>query len=748
MKRICLVLLRPLVLFCPRLPSMLGPAAMTVGLLATALAWESPSKLGIVSSAAAADHRFEQLKDLDGFFPFSPPETREAWEARREQVRRRVLVAEGLWPPPTKNPLQAVIHGTIDVDDPLTPGGGYTVSKVFFESLPGFFVTGNLYRPRMIEGTAPGVLFSHGHHKDARLTIFPESTVRREISEGQERFERGGVSLYQSMCVQLARMGCVVWQWDMLGDSDSQQLSRDLVHGFATERPEMNDPQAFGLFSPQAESRLITAMGLQTWNAVRSLDFLLSLPEVDPSRVAMTGSSGGGTQTMLLAAVDDRLALSFPVVMVSTSMQGGCTCENASLLRIGTGNVELAALFAPKPQGMNTADDWTKELATKGFPDLQKVYGLFDVGDRLMLLRGEHFPHNYNAVTRSAFQTFLSRHFGLGFPEPVLEHDYQPLSPEQLSVWNEEHPAPPAADPDFEQRLVTDLAADIEQQVHEAAATEAGIDEVLRPALETILDRSFAAAGSVRWEMASKDHTPGLVRMAGVLRNETHDEEVPVTWLYPDDAQGNAWKGSVVIWLDGQGQSAADEPDAAIATLVAAGTAVVTADLYHRRDQSLDDVGRLQQRKVKNPRDYAGYTFGYNDPAFVRSVHDVLTILAFLKNTQVEGHPSPSQIALAGFDDAAAVALAARISAGEAIDRAAVDTDGFRFAALNDWRHPLFLPGAVRYLDVPGLVAAGRGPLWLAGETADALLPPSRKQHITLIEHDPSRADAAAWLAP
>jgi hypothetical protein len=243
--------------------------------------------------ARAADSRLEPLKDLNGYFPFTPPASREAWETRREQVRRRVLVAEGLWPPPTKNPLNAVIHGTIDVPDPIAPGGGYTVSKVYFESLPGFFVTGNLYKPMKIEGKVPGVLFSHGHHKDARLAIFPESTVRREISEGQERFERGGVSLYQSMCVQLARMGCVVWQWDMLGDSDSQQLSRELVHGFAKERPEMNDAENFGLFSPQAESRLITAMGLQTWNAVRSLDFLLSLPEVDGDRVAMTGSSGG-----------------------------------------------------------------------------------------------------------------------------------------------------------------------------------------------------------------------------------------------------------------------------------------------------------------------------------------------------------------------------------------------------------------------------------------------------------------------
>jgi hypothetical protein len=244
----------------------------------------------------------------------------------------------------------------------------------------------------------------------------------------------------------------------------------------------MNRPDRWGLFSPQAESRLQSVMGLQTWNSIRSLDFLLSLPEVDPDRVAMTGSSGGGTQTMLLAALDDRLALAYPVVMVSTSMQGGCTCENASLLRIGTGNVEFAALFAPKPQGMNTADDWTREMATKGFPDLEQLYEMLGAQDRVRLFRAEHFPHNYNAVNRSAFQSFLNRQFRLGFPEPVIEHDYEPLSAEQLSVWNASHPAPAAADPEFERSLLANLARDIDGQVRAATATREGIETLLEPA--------------------------------------------------------------------------------------------------------------------------------------------------------------------------------------------------------------------------------------------------------------------------
>ncbi len=696
----------------------------------------------------ADDVRFAAPKDLNGFFPFTPPASIDAWNQRADDVRRRVLVSQGLWPPPTKSPLDPVIHGTITIADEAAPGGGYTISKVAFESLPGFFVTGNLYRPQEASGKRPGVLFAHGHKKDARLALDSPEHVRREIAAGAERFEQAGRSRYQAMCVQLVRMGCVVWQWDMLGDSDSRQLSRDLVHGFAKQRPDMNQAEGWGLFSPQAENRLQNVMGLQTWNSIRSLDFLLSLPDVDPERVAMTGSSGGGTQTMMLAAVEDRLALSYPVVMVSTSMQGGCTCENASLLRIGTGNVELAALFAPRPQGMNTADDWTREMATKGFPDLQKLYGMLAATDRVTLLRGEHFPHNYNAVTRSGFYTFLNRQFRLGFPEPVIERDYVPIPPEQLSVWDESHPAPPVADPAFERQLLANLAADVERQVREAATTRNGVQKLLQPAFEVLIGRSFDSAGSVAWHLGDKRHESDTVtRMDGILANTIHGEEVPVTWLYPA-----SWTGDVVIWLDTPGRSvlATEQRPAEIAGLVARGTAVVAADLFHAREAARVGASPPRQRTVDTPREFAGYTFGYNDPAFSRSVHDILTILSFLRNTEVPGHPKPARVLLAGFGDTAPVTLAARIVAGSGIDRSAVDTQGFRFARLDDWRHPLFLPGAVRYLDVPGLVAAGTSKLRLRGETAETLLPISRDEltggSVGLDEAAEGRASLVRWL--
>ena len=666
------------------------------------------------------DVRLGDLIDLNGSFPFHPPATREAWEARAEHVRRRILVSQGLWPMPEKTPLHPSIHGTIERD-------GYTISKVAFESAPGFFVTGNLYRPVNPQGKVPGVLFAHGHWKDARLSEQPAEKLRAEIAAGEERFEQGGRSRFQSLCVQLARMGCVVWQWDMLGNSDSQQLSQELVHGFQQQRPEMNTPARWGLYSPRAESHLQSVMGLQTLNAIRSLDFLLSLPEVDPTRIAATGSSGGGTQTMILAAIDDRVQISFPVVMVSTSMQGGCTCENSSLLRIGTGNVEFAALFAPKPQGMNTANDWTRELATKGFPDLQQAYALFGAGDNVVLHRGEHFPHNYNAVTRSAFYTFLNRQFRLGFPEPVIERDYTPLSRDLLTVWDAAHPAPQAADPEFERSLLAWLTADAARQLRDQAATPEGLRQFVWPAVATIIGREYDQAGDVEWRLDQKDARPDHVRMAGVLRNTTYGEEVPVVWLYP-----RHWSGRVVVWLDKPGAAAAgaaiDALPPPLDRLVAEGAAVVTADLLLWRDGATEPgktepgdplTPRPRQRMVKNPREFAGYTFGYNSPLFCQSVHDVLTIVRFLRTTTVGSHPHPDAVVVAGFADAGPIVLAARAVCGEAIDRAAASTDGFRFEAVNDYRDPMFLPGGAKYLDLPGMIALGAPhPLWLADDGA------------------------------
>src|SRR4029450_11789206 len=137
--------------------------------------------------------------------------------------------------------------------------------------------------------------------------------------------------------VHLARLGVVTYLFDMVGYADSVQISRAVAHDFSAARPHMETADAWGFFSPQAELRLQTIMGLQAWNAIRALDYLASRDDVDTRRIGVTGESGGGTQTFILGALDDRPAALFPAVMVSTEMQGGCTCENASYLRLEIG---------------------------------------------------------------------------------------------------------------------------------------------------------------------------------------------------------------------------------------------------------------------------------------------------------------------------------------------------------------------------------------------------------------------------
>ena len=294
-----------------------------------------PAPRALPEGSLPADSRLDELKDLNGYFPFHPPKSPEEWTLQSARIRHDLKVAVGLFPEPVRNPLNSVIHGRID-------GGDFTAEKVYFETRPGYFLTGTLYRPKRITGKIPGVLCPHGHWNEARFYDCGETKAAQLIKQGAEKHIESARNHIQSRCVGLARLGCTVLQYDMIGYCDNDQISYELAHRFSKQRPEMISEKNWGLYSPQAESHLQSIMMLQTWNSIRAIDFLQSLPEVDPGRIAVTGASGGGTQTFALSALDPRVAVSMPAVMVGTAMQGGCTCENASLMRINDGNVAFA----------------------------------------------------------------------------------------------------------------------------------------------------------------------------------------------------------------------------------------------------------------------------------------------------------------------------------------------------------------------------------------------------------------------
>ena len=193
------------------------------------------------------------------------------WSQRRKELRNGFLKGARLWPLPLKTPLKSTTHSFRERD-------GYTVENVALETMPGFYCTGNLYRPKRRLKAGPAILCPHGHFR-------PLGRFRAN---------------HQIRCAHFARMGATVFSYSMVGWQDSRQTKH-------------NDP---------------LVLALQTWNSIRVLDFLSGLKGVDPKRIGVTGASGGGTQTFFLAALDDRVKASAPVVIVYPwAAPAGCKCE-------------------------------------------------------------------------------------------------------------------------------------------------------------------------------------------------------------------------------------------------------------------------------------------------------------------------------------------------------------------------------------------------------------------------------------
>ncbi len=330
-----------------------------------------------------------QVRGVNTPWGFPEVRTEKEWTTQAADLRNRILFAAGLLPMPPKTPLNPQIFDRIE-------RSGYSVEKVYFESLPGFYVTGNLYRPAGKKGPFPGVLSPHGHSDYGRL-------------ENNELFSEPG------RAINLARQGYVVFSYDMVGYNDSRQV-----------------PHSFR--SRNADLWAFSVLGLQLWNSIRGLDFLETLPDVDAKRLAATGASGGGTQTFLLTAVDDRVKAAAPVNMVSHYMQGGDNCENAAGLRLYHSNMEFAALAAPRPMLLVSATgDWTRDTLRVEFPVIATVYRVLKADDRIQAIQF-HAQHNYNQQSREAMYAFFSRWLKESVETPK-DASFTVERPSDLLVW-------------------------------------------------------------------------------------------------------------------------------------------------------------------------------------------------------------------------------------------------------------------------------------------------------------------------
>ncbi|MEZ5401878.1 MAG: hypothetical protein R2729_19545 [Bryobacteraceae bacterium] len=555
------------------------------------------SLLGL--SLLAADSRNTNVPNTDTHFKMPDYGTLDRWEARKKQLKQQILFAAGLDPMPERGPVRAEVFGKLERD-------GYTIEKVLLETMPGYYLGGNLYRPRGAKGKSPAIATPHGHWTYGRL----------------EHSETGSIP---ARAISLARQGFVVFAYDMVGYNDTVQTP----HSFAGKQEQLWN------FGP---------LGLQLWNSLRVVDWLAALPDVDAAKIGATGASGGGTQTFLLAAIDDRIQYTAPVNMISGIMQGGSPCENAPGLRVGAFNVEFGAMMAPRPMLMVSATgDWTRHTLEEEYPAVKGIYSLYGKADSVEAARIDA-PHNYNKSSREAVYKF----FGKVAQGDGTERKEKNVRVEKLQDMLALHgrTLPPGA-LSYE-GLFTQWRGQSLAQVN-AIRDKDERRRLLRLALAS------------EWPAKVEERTEGARR---VLSRPGAGDAVPAIW--------KPGKGTPVLVVHPDGAERAMESREAKA-LAAAGRPVLTIDAF-------------QTGMAKAPRDRShGHFLTFNRSDDAERAQDILTALAWLPAGEVEA---------VGVGDAAVWVRFAAAAAGRKVKLSGANA-GFT-ATDGEFIAKFFVPGIQR----------------------------------------------------
>ncbi len=338
--------------------------------------------------------------------------TLDEWKAKLPRLRQEYFYMLGLWPIPEKTPLHAVITGTKESD-------GVIIDKLHFQSRPGLYVTGNLYRPKPSrerqrpEVKLPAILYVCGHSGRGR---------------------DGNKTAFQDHGMWFASNGyiCLIIDTLQLGEIPG------IHHGTYRE----------GRWWWQA--RGYTPVGVECWNGIRAIDYLVSRPDVDPERIGVTGISGGGAATIWISAADERVKCAVPVSGMSDLesyvknkiINHHCDC----MLMINTYGWEwttIAALIAPRPMLFCNSDndtifpmDGNNRIAAR-LRQLYKMYDKPELFDDYVSKGG----HDYRPDLRIAIFKWINKHLK-NDTGPVNDADFKPIPGKELRVFAEDQDVP------------------------------------------------------------------------------------------------------------------------------------------------------------------------------------------------------------------------------------------------------------------------------------------------------------------
>lgn len=585
----------------------------------------------------AEDRRARTVRHTDTVFTMPHYDSLDAWEPNAGRLRRRILLSSGLLPLPERTPLNAAVFDRIERD-------GYSVEKVHFEAWPGFLVTGNLYRP-LGDGPFPAIVNPHGHWEKGRL----------------ENIARGSVP---GRSITLARMGIVAFSYDMIGYNDSMQFP----HNWGGEREKL-----WGLHP----------FAMQLWSSIRAVDFVESLPYVDRDRIGCTGASGGGTQTFALMAVDPRIKAAAPVNMISSTMQGGCLCENAPILRLDNSNMEIGALMAPRPLLLVSATgDWTRETPRVEYPAIRAIYALYGAAD---LVSNVHVDaeHNYNLASREAMYRFFGKYFLGGrdweqFTEPPFEVEEEAA----LRVFADK--AAVAAYPTQDEVIASVIArirdkwtAILPQRPEDAPAFR----EMYGGLLAEVIGAAVPHPNDLACERVSMEKREDYVVERWVIGRVREGDAIPALLYRSDDPAPQ----DAALLVHGAGKAALADPDGngpgpLVSALIAEGKAVLCIDAFL--------IGEHHAPGARTERKREGRFMDTFQPTDAGNrVQDALTAMSFLRARR----DLTERITLAGLEHAGLWCLFASAIDGGASATLA-DIHGFALDDDDAWVKDCYIP--------------------------------------------------------